>query len=293
MTETQIEFFQRLCAPFEADELSFKREGGRVMTYVKPRRLQNRLDNVAGVDGWRPQYRRTPMGFTCRLHIRIPSSDDNERWVWFHKDDGAGTEGMMKKRGDEYLLDADNDEKSGYTNAFRRACAAWGISRYLYREGVPEYLGEAPEIPEPPPEFHQQGQSRRPPPQGQGGGQGHDRPAPRDQGQGQGRGRPSPQRHPGRGGGGSSGGDDRNFNVPRSGKALFAWAKGLEDHFGFAVVKPLNDMMRQGDYGDRMVELSGEDAEDLALQMIDEIKGWPNYSGEFDHVAGREGPRNP
>ena len=37
--------------------------------------------------------------------------------------------------------DADNDEKSGYTNALRRAAQdAWGIGRYLYNKGIPGFI---------------------------------------------------------------------------------------------------------------------------------------------------------
>jgi hypothetical protein len=53
-------------------------------------------------------------------------------WTWIHKEDGAGFEEMG---------DQDNDEKSGYTNALRRAAQdAWGIGRYLYDKGLPGFL---------------------------------------------------------------------------------------------------------------------------------------------------------
>ncbi len=280
MTETQIEFFQRLCAPFEPHELArlpYNDEQGRPLIYVKPRRLHNRLDDVAGVDGWRPQYRRTIAGFTCRLWIRIPSSDDNEPWLWFWKEDGAGVEGMMKKRKGEEVHDSDNDEKSGYTNSFRRACVAWGMARYLYRDGVPEYLGYEPEIPELPlrgaPTYKAQAkpQRREPWQPRTDGGAGYQSQSP-PQGQGKPQGQPQGQ------------GDRNPFNVPQSGKGLYAWAKGLETHFQVAIVNPLNDMLKQSGRDMRMVDLDRDQAQDLALRMIADIKEWQNYNGEFDHI---------
>ena len=143
MAPHQLAFWQELLAPFHPDELSEvpARGNKKILTYIDKRALSNRLDSVCGPDGWDVEYEATSRGYKCRLGILCPTPNGSA--VWHHKEDGAGFEemGSKNKETGEFEYDVDNDEKSGYTNAFRRAAQdAWGIGRYLYRKGIPSSL---------------------------------------------------------------------------------------------------------------------------------------------------------
>jgi hypothetical protein len=43
-------------------------------------------------------------------------------------------------------------------------------------------------------------------------------------------------------------------------------------------------MLKQSGRDMRMVDLDRDQAQDLALRMITDIKEWQNYNGEFDHI---------
>lgn len=131
LTPTQIKFYSELLAPFPEAELSKKQR----FTFIDARALANRLDQVCTPAGWKVEYVDVPDGKRCRVSILVPGPtveewrcpDEDAGWFWVSKEDGAGHEGMT---------DADNDEKSGYTNSFRRTCqCAWGMARYLYPVG--------------------------------------------------------------------------------------------------------------------------------------------------------------
>lgn len=86
---------------------------GMALAYIDARDVQDRLDEVCGVDGWQCRY--VPMHdkkTVCEVGIRI-----NSEWIW--KADGAG--------------DSDVEaEKGALSDAFKRAAVRWGIGRYLY-----------------------------------------------------------------------------------------------------------------------------------------------------------------
>ncbi len=139
MSPTQLQFWRDLLAPFPGEALSVKTVGGRELTYIDKRSLANRLDNIVGPDGWYAEYRdEGGRGLVCRLHLYVPTRDG---WAWRHKEDGGSDEGMTKKAGGQQVEDTDNSFKSEFTNAFRRAAQdAWGIGRYLYQKGIPDWL---------------------------------------------------------------------------------------------------------------------------------------------------------
>lgn len=111
---------ERLRQPFAKEELEFRvgatnsdRTKGLALAYVQARAIQNRLDEVFGIDGWTVSYREVSAGFICSLSIKI-----NDKWIT--KEDGAGMT--------EY-----ESIKGGISNAFKRvASSGFGIGRYLY-----------------------------------------------------------------------------------------------------------------------------------------------------------------
>src|ERR671923_2853073 len=66
-----------LSAPFEPKEVKFKPQvvsGNRALAlaYVDARVIQDRLDEVLGVEGWQDNYKCLPDGsVVCRLRLRL------------------------------------------------------------------------------------------------------------------------------------------------------------------------------------------------------------------------------
>ena len=114
------DLLKKLREPFKKNELEFRvgatnndKSMGLALAYVQVRAIQNRLDELFGVDGWTVSYKEISAGFICSLSIKI-----NDRWVT--KEDGAGMT--------EY-----ESVKGGISNAFKRvASSGFGIGRYLY-----------------------------------------------------------------------------------------------------------------------------------------------------------------
>ena len=139
MSPEELAFWRSLLAPFPGIALSVKRIGGTELTYIDKRSLANRLDTVVGPGGWYAKYRdEGGRGLIFALSIRIPTADGP---TWVTKEDGGSDEGMTKKVGGQQVEDVDNNFKSETTNSFRRAAQdAWGIGRYLYQRGIPDWL---------------------------------------------------------------------------------------------------------------------------------------------------------
>lgn len=114
------DLLKKLREPFRKEELEFRvgatnneKNMGLALAYVQARAIQNRLDELFGVDGWTVSYKEISAGFICSLSIKI-----NDRWVT--KEDGAGMT--------EY-----ESVKGGISNAFKRVTSSgFGIGRYLY-----------------------------------------------------------------------------------------------------------------------------------------------------------------
>ena len=87
--------------------------------YVDARACQDRLDEVCGVNGWRTDYRFERLNegtvVVCELTANIDGSE--------------------VKRSDCAELTDVSDAKGAVSTAFKRACAALGIGRYLYNVG--------------------------------------------------------------------------------------------------------------------------------------------------------------
>lgn len=269
MTSGELEFWNEMYAKFDPRELSEVNRGIR-LTYVDSRALMNRLDTVVGPAGWTIEYRETEKGYIARMGIYIPQSDGSSRWVY--KEDGGGKEGMVKKGS---VPDEDNDEKSAYTNAFRRVAQnAWGIGRYLYKMGSPKWLNFAVEIPE------------------DGGGDkvglgaieaalkekaGVEPTQPaRQQAPAQSQAQAPATRQ----------GND-NFQIPQAGKSVFPRIKGWEDHFrwkGF-----LDGVIREAQakgWSDRTGDWNQEQVDVLVGDLIGYIRAnLDHYKGEFDHIV--------
>jgi hypothetical protein len=117
-----------LCAPFPPEVIELKpgaiaedKRRALALAYVDARHYQARLDAVVGPDGWRVAYR--PWGeraVICALTVLGVTRED------------VGE----AEKGDP------NQATSAAMQAFKRACAAFGLGRYLYTD-LPQLWVEA------------------------------------------------------------------------------------------------------------------------------------------------------
>ena len=125
--DQHLELFAALAAPFEHEEVRTRRQGGRNLHYITARTVMNRLDEVLGPANWWDEYMPQENSVICRLTIRLPDGST------LTKSDAGGYAGMS---------DSGDDDKSGFSDAFKRAAVKFGIGRYLYRDGVPRFVQE-------------------------------------------------------------------------------------------------------------------------------------------------------
>jgi hypothetical protein len=128
------DIFVRLMLPFEDWEVRALQKKSKhtdqvtELLYVSATTVLNRLDDVVGPQNWTAQYTQLARGVQCRLTITLPSGEVIIR------EECGGYHGMA---------DGGDDEKSGFSDAIKRAAMALGVGRYLWRNGVPEFAREA------------------------------------------------------------------------------------------------------------------------------------------------------
>jgi hypothetical protein len=208
------DLFAALAAPFEAHEVKVRNQNGRLLHYITARTAMNRLDSVLGPENWWDEYVPSENSVLCRLTVRLPDGQT------LTKSDAGGYAGMA---------DSGDDDKSGFSDAFKRTAVKFGIARYLYRDGVPTFVRERVPVTEP----AAPADASAPP-----------SPAPAE---------PTPAPAPRAGGNG-------NFanSVPKSGKALFAWTKEQEQRYEVGLLKYLNSWAKLQDFPGRMVDWNGD-----------------------------------
>ena len=117
-----------LAAPFADSDIEWRfsslnkdKTNGLVVAYVTNRAIQNRLDTVLGIGGWKNEFvpwhadkKNNKESQLCGLSIWI-----EERGEWLTKYDGAD--------------DSETEPiKGGLSDSMKRAAVQWGIGRYLY-----------------------------------------------------------------------------------------------------------------------------------------------------------------
>lgn len=248
ISNEERELFQVLCAPFEAEEVKIRSQSGRNLHYVTARTVMNRLDDVLGPNGWWDDYASFRDGAKCSLTIRMPDGEP----VTKH---GIG--------GVTAMNDPSDSDKTGESDALKRAAVKFGIGRYLYRDGVPGYLGSQPPPPEP----------ARPQPRAPQRQQAAARPQPP-----QGNARPGP------------GHQARGFDEwapPKTCKGVYPWLKRVDQTFGGAL-STSNEIAKAEGFPWKSAEWDDAEVEVVCWGVIDAIKTWESYGGEFDHL---EDPR--
>jgi hypothetical protein len=122
------------------------------------------------------------------------------------------------------MADSGDDDKSGFSDAFKRACAKFGVARYLYRDGVPAFVRER----EPATEVVAAAETQAAEPVAVPDRRRQDRVAARDD------------------------------SPPRSGRALFAWTKEQEQRHEVGLLKYLNGWAKLQDFPGRMVDWNAD-----------------------------------
>lgn len=112
-----------LSAPFEPREVKFKPQMVKnnkalAIAYVDVRLIEDRLDEVLGVENWQDDYDIQPDGsVTCKLRINLGGQ-------WITKMD-VGSPSEQPDGGDRL--------KAAFSDALKRTAVKFGIGRYLYR----------------------------------------------------------------------------------------------------------------------------------------------------------------
>jgi hypothetical protein len=141
------------------------------------------------------------------LTVRLPDG------TTLTKADAGGYAGMP---------DQGDDDKSGFSDAFKRAAVKFGVGRYLYRDGIPAYStsdGFKAQV--------QDAGSKMTEPEAVAS-RPVETPAPRPEGS--------------------------EKKIPRSGRALFAWTKEQEQRHEVGLLKYLNSWAKLQDFPGRMVD---------------------------------------
>jgi hypothetical protein len=202
MTQHQ-ELFSSLAAPFESNEVKVRSHTGRQLHYVTARTVMNRLDSVLGPENWWDEYVPQENSVLCRLTVRLPDGST------LTKSDAGGYAGMA---------DSGDDDKSGYSDAFKRAAVKFGIARYLYRDGVPNFVQET---------RHDENLTTS------------ERSATAKTG--------SSPRAP-----------QEPENAPRTGRSLFAWTKEQEQRHQVGLLRYLNQWAKLQEFPGRMVDWNAD-----------------------------------
>jgi hypothetical protein len=114
---------QALAAPFDPKEVRWKPQviqGNRAlaMPYVDARVIQDRLDEVLGIEGWQDHYEVLQDGsVVCRLRCKIGGE-------WVTKMDVGGPSEQP---------DGGDRMKAAFSDSLKRAAVKFGVGRLLYR----------------------------------------------------------------------------------------------------------------------------------------------------------------
>lgn len=118
------EIMKQLQEPFPPEDIewrpqrSIKKDSKAwaiVVPYITNRAIQNRLDKIFGVSGWKNEFREFAGGIICGISCRIEGE-------WITKWDGSE-------------LTAIEPLKGGLSGAMKRVAVQFGIGRYLYNLG--------------------------------------------------------------------------------------------------------------------------------------------------------------
>jgi len=260
MTKHQ-ELFASLAAPFEPQEVKVRSTAGRQLHYITARTVMNRLDDVVGPENWWDEYFPHENSVLCRLTIRMPDGST------LTKSDAGGYAGMA---------DSGDDDKSGYSDAFKRAAVKFGVARYLYRDGVPTFVQERTPAAEPDaaPVVNANATANTNSNNANSNGSANANTG-------------TPAAAPGAKNGSAA--PAGAGNQPRTGKALFAWTKDQEQRYEVGLLKYLNQWAKLQDFPGRMIDW---DADQVSLAYQEACRKLQSIQVASNHEAYEEAISN-
>lgn len=224
------DLFAALAAPFEHHEVKVRSQANRQLHYITARTAMNRLDAVLGPENWWDEYIPSQNSVLCRLSIRLPDGQI------LTKADAGGYAGMP---------DQGDDDKSGYSDAFKRAAVKFGVARYLYRDGVPEFVRELePSVEKAVPASDHADTVSAPATTAKATRPRESEPALAT----------------------------ATASPPRSGRAMFAWVKDQEQRHGVGLLKYLNTWGKLQEYPSRMIDWDVEQVSQAYSEAIRKIQ---------------------
>ena len=243
------ELFAALGASFDVQEVRFRSQAGRQLSYITARTAMNRLDSVLGPENWWDEYLPGENSVICRLTVRLPDGST------LTKSDAGGYAGMA---------DQGDDDKSGFSDAFKRAAVKFGVGRYLYRDGVPSFIMErepviTANVPAPASAPIAADAMTVARPASAPMADTSDAPAP-----------PAPA--PARG--------HQNNSAPKTGRALFAWTKDQEQRHQVGLLKYLNGWAKLQDYPGRMVDWDHDQVNHAYGEACRKLQAYSNAPAE-------------
>ena len=132
---------RRLATPFDPSDIEWyvgvttqDKTRGLAIPFVTNRAVQDRLDDVCGIDGWKNEY---------KLYRNTDIIDKDGTITGNKSSNLCGISVWSDKRG-EWITKWDGAEdtdiealKGGLSSAMKRAAVQWGIGRYLYKLNSP------------------------------------------------------------------------------------------------------------------------------------------------------------
>jgi Rad52/22 family double-strand break repair protein len=263
MSTKHPDLFAALAAPFGPHEVKVRSVAGRQLSYVTARTAMNRLDHVLGPENWWDEYFPNEHSVLCRLTIRMPDGST------LTKSDAGGYAGMA---------DSGDDDKSGYSDAFKRAAVKFGVARYLYRDGVPAFaaggkMTDVGAMPGRDDAVQRSGHAAEPPPTTP--------PAPPGPHRSRASAHPRSDPKPGQK-------QTESPGAPRTGKALFAWTLAQEQRHEVGLLRHLNQWAKPQDFPGRMVDWDARQvklAHDEARRWLAALKQGEETYGHMEAIA--------
>jgi hypothetical protein len=243
------DLFADLAAPFDPKEIRVRTQAGHQLSYITARTAMNRLDDILGPENWCDEYLPGQNSVLCRLTITLPDGKT------VTKCDAGGYAGMA---------DSGDDDKSGFSDAFKRACAKFGVGRYLYRDGVPAFCRDREvDLAEQAAVRAEAATSTVANGRTNGHVNGHTNGHTNGHVNGHTNGHANGHAKP------SDNGQAPRDATPKTGRALFAWTKEQEGKHEVGLLKYLNSWAKLQDFPGRMVDW---DAEQVALAYSEAVR---------------------
>jgi len=100
---------------------SAKYNKATIVSYIDSRAVQDRLDDVCGIQNWQNEFRQIDGSLFCGISVQVDKGDGASEWItkW-----DVGSESAIEK------------EKGNSSDSFKRSAVMWGVGRFLYSLGM-------------------------------------------------------------------------------------------------------------------------------------------------------------